>query len=183
MNAIIQLFREKGYAATSLDDLSAATGLTRPSLYAAFGDKLSMYLAAIEAFIGEQDKMGSIALAEAQTVQKALEEFYKAMLVAYYSGTEACRGCLLFGTAPGATDIAEVKGLLQVVIKRLDDAMIQRFTELIGKGEPTKVRAAAELAANTLIGISIRSRAGASRWELTNLAKRSAALIASMLEN
>src|SRR5438132_13376534 len=33
------LFRKDGFAATSLDDLSAATGMNRPSLYGAFADK------------------------------------------------------------------------------------------------------------------------------------------------
>jgi len=32
----------------SLDDISAATGMNRPSLYAAFGDKQAIYLKAIE---------------------------------------------------------------------------------------------------------------------------------------
>ena len=35
-----------GFAATWLDDLSAATGLNRPSLYGAFGDKRALYLQA-----------------------------------------------------------------------------------------------------------------------------------------
>src|ERR1700681_4918141 len=37
-------FWQTGYAATSLDDLSEATGMNRPSLYAAFGDKRDLYL-------------------------------------------------------------------------------------------------------------------------------------------
>src|ERR1022692_2957164 len=37
-------FRKDGFAATSLDDLSAATGMNRPSLYGAFGDKRELYL-------------------------------------------------------------------------------------------------------------------------------------------
>ena len=37
-------FWKNGYAATSLDDLAAATGMNRPSLYAAFGDKRDLYL-------------------------------------------------------------------------------------------------------------------------------------------
>src|SRR5262249_13831611 len=36
-------FWKHGYAATSLDDLAAATGMNRPSLYAAFGDKRDLY--------------------------------------------------------------------------------------------------------------------------------------------
>src|SRR5690349_12514878 len=44
----IERFRTHGFAGTSLDDLSAATGIARPSLAAAFGDKRAMYLAAID---------------------------------------------------------------------------------------------------------------------------------------
>src|ERR1700735_5837445 len=40
------VFWNDGFAATSLDDISAATGLNRPSLYGAFGDKRALYLQA-----------------------------------------------------------------------------------------------------------------------------------------
>src|SRR5215469_11570855 len=40
----LDLFRKEGFAATSLDDLSAATGMNRPSLYGAFGDKRELYI-------------------------------------------------------------------------------------------------------------------------------------------
>src|SRR3981189_3451887 len=40
----LDLFRKGGFAATSLDDLSAATGMNRPSLYGAFGDKRELYI-------------------------------------------------------------------------------------------------------------------------------------------
>ena len=41
------VFWDLGYAATSLDDIVRATGLNRPSLYAAFGDKHALYMAAL----------------------------------------------------------------------------------------------------------------------------------------
>ena len=44
METVVELFRSKGFAAVSLDDLSDTTGLSRPSLYRAFGNKLSMYM-------------------------------------------------------------------------------------------------------------------------------------------
>jgi TetR/AcrR family transcriptional repressor of nem operon len=46
----MQTFWAKGYEATSLDDLCSATGLGRSSLYAAFGDKQSLYLSALERY-------------------------------------------------------------------------------------------------------------------------------------
>src|SRR5436190_22701597 len=42
----LDLFRKEGFAATSLDELSAATGMNRPSLYSAFGDKRELYIKA-----------------------------------------------------------------------------------------------------------------------------------------
>jgi AcrR family transcriptional regulator len=47
LRAALERFRTHGFAATSLDDLAEATGVNRPSLYAAFGDKRALYLAAI----------------------------------------------------------------------------------------------------------------------------------------
>ena len=44
-------FWERGYAATSVDDLTAATGLGKGSLYGAFGDKHSLYLRALDDYI------------------------------------------------------------------------------------------------------------------------------------
>src|SRR5262249_57918674 len=44
-------FCRAGYAATSLDDLSAATGMNRPSLYGAFGDQRQLYLATLRRYL------------------------------------------------------------------------------------------------------------------------------------
>lgn len=43
LDAMMRVFWEKGYEATSIDDLVQATGLKRGSLYHAFGDKAGMY--------------------------------------------------------------------------------------------------------------------------------------------
>src|SRR6201990_1976831 len=44
LDKALDLFRKDGFAATSLDDLSAATGMNRRSLYGAFGDKRELYI-------------------------------------------------------------------------------------------------------------------------------------------
>src|SRR5579862_6643494 len=46
----METFWKSGYAGTTLDDLSAATGMNRPSLYAAFGDKRALYFKALRSY-------------------------------------------------------------------------------------------------------------------------------------
>jgi AcrR family transcriptional regulator len=48
LDALTKVFWTHGFAAASLDALAASAGVNRPSLYAAFGDKRTMYLRAIE---------------------------------------------------------------------------------------------------------------------------------------
>ena len=44
LDRVRRVFMQKGFAAASLDELAAASGLNRPSLYAAFGDKEQLYI-------------------------------------------------------------------------------------------------------------------------------------------
>ena len=44
------VFWQKGFQGTSLDDVTAATGLAKPSLYAAFGDKNALFLKVLDRY-------------------------------------------------------------------------------------------------------------------------------------
>src|SRR5258708_25341657 len=46
----MDVFWRDGFAATSLDTISAATGMNRPSLYASFGDKRDIYVKAYQRY-------------------------------------------------------------------------------------------------------------------------------------
>ena len=50
LEAVMDTFWTRGYSSTSLDDLAEAAGINRPSLYATFGDKQTMYLRAVAYF-------------------------------------------------------------------------------------------------------------------------------------
>ena len=50
LSRALDVFWKDGFAATSLDDLSAATGMNRPSLYGAFGDKRELYKKTYESY-------------------------------------------------------------------------------------------------------------------------------------
>jgi TetR/AcrR family transcriptional repressor of nem operon len=74
-----RLFWTKGFEQTSLDDLCAATGLGRSSLYAAFGDKRALYLKALARY--EERSVARIAKAfEGRTLRQGLEAFLAALI-------------------------------------------------------------------------------------------------------
>src|SRR5256885_16886102 len=57
----LDVFWKEGFAATSLDDLSAATGVNRPSLYGAFGDKRELYIKSYESYRNRaRQRMGEV---------------------------------------------------------------------------------------------------------------------------
>src|SRR5688500_7458339 len=66
-----------GYAATSLDDLSAATGMNRPSLYAAFGDKRALYLKTLETYVERGRRSIQAALTGEGSAADALRRVYE----------------------------------------------------------------------------------------------------------
>src|SRR5215510_9913914 len=68
-----EVFWKAGYAGTSLDDLVEATGMNRPSLYAAFGDKRDLYLKTLEHYRAEGRALALAALAGEPTLRLFLK--------------------------------------------------------------------------------------------------------------
>ena len=62
-------FWERGYSGTSLDELSEATGMNRPSLYGAFGDKRDLYLKTLAHYREEGRALARQALADQPTLR------------------------------------------------------------------------------------------------------------------
>src|SRR5512144_1287779 len=94
------VFWRNGYDGTSLDDLVAATGMNRPSLYAAFGDKRDLYLKTLERY-QQQSRAASLQLlADSATLREFLTRFYSGALEIYRAGEPEARGCYSISTAP-----------------------------------------------------------------------------------
>src|SRR5260221_10334031 len=85
-------FWKTGYAGTSLDDISAATGMNKPSLYAAFGDKHTLYLEALAHYWQLAIAAMHKALAEDQPLDDAVMRVYEGALTIYFSGDGRPRG-------------------------------------------------------------------------------------------
>ena len=172
---IAATFRCHGYEGTSLDRLAAETGLARPSLYAGFGDKREMYLAAVAATarVLEQGVAGALA---APTLRAALGALY-ARAIDLYSGGPVALGCLVVCTATtAAPDEPTVREALAEVLQTLDGALAARCAAAPAecRGDPA---GAGAVAAATLHSLAVRARAGAPRDELQALADATVDLI------
>ena len=95
----LDVFWKEGFAATSLDDLSAATGMNRPSLYGAFGDKRELYIKSYESYRDRARQRMGEAFAIDLPLREMLQKIYAIALDMYLSGKDGPRGCFTVMTA------------------------------------------------------------------------------------
>ena len=166
----LDLFRKDGFAATSLDDLSAATGMNRPSLYGAFGDKRELYIKSYARYRADaRAAMADIFRTDAP-IRKRLARIFAVALDIYLSGDEGPRGCFTVMTAASeAVSDPEIRVMVLEGFAELDKAFASCFRLAIEDGELPKTsdpRILAHLASATVHTLAIRARARVPRKEL-----------------
>jgi AcrR family transcriptional regulator len=166
----LDLFRKDGFAATSLDDLSAATGMNRPSLYGAFGDKRELYIKSYARYRADaRAAMADIFRTDAP-IRKRLARIFAVALDIYLSGDEGPRGCFTVMTAASeAVADPEIRTMVLEGFAELDKAFASCFRLAIENGELPKTsdpKILAHLASATIHTLAIRARARVPRKEL-----------------
>jgi AcrR family transcriptional regulator len=177
----MEAFWKAGYAATTLDDLSAATGMNRPSLYAAFGDKQDIYIKAYRRYRRQmRDEFRPILEAEAP-VGDVLRKVLETCRDIYLSGRDGPRGCLTVVTASSeAVADPEISKLVVEAIEAIDETFASLFGKAIARGELTATADPAALAKMTTAAIhtlAVRARAGVVRSALDGLIEAAMAMI------
>jgi len=174
-------FWKNGYGGTSLDNLVAATGMTRPSLYAAFGDKGDLYLKTLERYQRKSRAKSIELLADNPPLRLFLTRFYDGALEIYRAGSDEARGCYSISTAPAqATVDPAVRAFLNDSIRGTDAFLADLIGKARERGEiatSADPSALAQIATATLHTIAVRSRVGAPRKELKALAAAAIDLI------
>ena len=174
-------FWRLGYSATSLDQLSDATDMNRPSLYAAFGDKRALYLQTLDSYT-ERSKEGiAQALDPELSLAEGLQRFYDSAIAAYLPSGDPARGCYLIGTAvTEALADEEIRTRLATALREFERLLEARIRKARDDGEIDAApdpQALAMIASAVLYTMAIRSRAGESRAVLRAVATTAIDLI------
>lgn len=166
----LDLFRKDGFAGTSLDDLSAATGMNRPSLYGAFGDKRALYIKTYERYRADARAAMQEAFKGDLPLRKRLQRIYAIALDIYLSGEEGPRGCFTVMTAASeAVADPDIRAMVLNGFNELDKAFAICFRGAQEKGElppSADPQMLAQMASATIHTIAIRARARTPRKDL-----------------
>jgi TetR/AcrR family transcriptional repressor of nem operon len=122
-----EIFWSKGYQSTTLDDITAATGLTKPSLYAGFGDKASLFLKVLDDYHDRLVARSAGILSGAPTARAAVEAWLMSLLP-ICSGKKGRRGCLSVNTlTDGGPKEAAVERSIANYNARLENLILARL--------------------------------------------------------
>jgi TetR/AcrR family transcriptional regulator, copper-responsive repressor len=174
-----EVFWKAGYAGTSLDDLVTATGMNRPSLYAAFGDKRDLYLKTLDYYREEGRALARAATAGDPPLPVFLKRFYGKVLDLYLQGGP--RGCFSIGTAATVAAVDDgVRDFFADSMRSTDSFLRHQFEKARERGEISRdadPMALAYLASATMHTLALRTRAGLPRKELDALVKAAIGVI------
>lgn len=170
LDQALEVFWEKGYAATAIDDLTAAMAIGRQSLYDTFGDKHTLYLEALRRYT-EMRLSHTRQIFEAEDSPLAnLRTFFALWREEALGGT--C-GCMMVNssTEVGAVDDAAAR-VVEKTLARLEGLLRELLERAQAAGELTDVaspRALARLIVGTANGLAVRSRLGLDEEEVDDV--------------
>jgi len=113
----------------SLDDLSAATGMNRPSLYGAFGDKRELYIKSYAPLHRADARAAMVEVFKIEApIRERLRQMFAVALEIYLSGEEGRAGCFTVMTAASeAVADPEIRAFVLEGLQELDRAFASCF--------------------------------------------------------
>lgn len=153
LRAVMLAFMQKGFAKTSMQDLTQATGLHPGSLYCAFTNKRGLLLASIEQYQIDKAAQFEQFFLTAQTPLEQLKTYLDSIVIECIS-CEASNACFL---TKALNEMAEQDDELQDIIShnltRWEEGIAQQFARAIENGLLTSKRHSQDLARYFVMGI------------------------------
>jgi TetR/AcrR family transcriptional repressor of nem operon len=170
LRSAMHVFWSKGYESTSLADILAATGLSKSSLYATFGGKRELFLAAFKEY--QQVRLYHLEriLHNGQPFRQSIETFFRQVLDYETGNTHEVSGCM---TANEAVELAPRDLEVQKMVNKDFQAIEDRFAQAIEQGQAEgsitssqSPRTLAHFLVVSLQGIQVMIRAKTDRLRL-----------------
>jgi len=176
----MKVFWEKGYAATSISDITDATGIKRGSLYNAFDGKHDLFVRALLKYGGDRRTSKLRMLETVEDPREAITMFFDSLVKATLSDPDK-KGCLLFNTALEYSshddDVQELvsEGIKEVV--SFFEGRIERGKELGRIPDSVDTRSTAKALIALLVGIRVLGRGAFGKTALRQVAQQAIGLI------
>jgi TetR/AcrR family transcriptional repressor of nem operon len=156
--ALMKVFWEKGYEATSMQDLVDATGLLKGSLYGAFGDKQALYMIALAHYDLTRIQAGiDMLLGEASAAVK-IAQLFDSVIESAKSGVFA-GGCLLCNASIEMAPVdSAVEKSVKTTIRRFKAAIRSAIESAVGQSDDVEAMSSSILAA--YFGTRVLAKAG-----------------------
>ncbi len=171
LDLALHVFWRKGYEGASMADLTEAMGITKPSLYAAFGNKEELFRKALDRYVdgpGGYFRTGLDKPTAREVVEHILYESVEAVTDPKNPGCLAVQGALCCG------DAAEtIKQELMARRSKGENDLRVRFTRALAEGDLPADADAGDLAryvSAILQGMAVQAAGGAPREQLRKLA-------------
>jgi AcrR family transcriptional regulator len=171
LSAALQVFWRRGYEGASISELTEAMGITRPSLYACFGNKEALFRQALDLY--EKEKLCYVSAAlEAPTARGVAQRLLRGALNIQCSESEP-QGCL--GVISTVACGVEAESIREEVIARrasADAALVRRLARARDEGDlPDTIEpeAIACYLSTVMQGMAVQASGGASREVLERL--------------
>jgi len=175
-NAVLEqamdVFWEKGYEATSVQDLVARMQINRGSLYDTFGDKHSLYLTALDHYRDQHVSQRLKALLKSSEGVEAIRQFFNG-LVATWVGDRGCQGCFMINSMVElAIRDDEAAGKAAAHMAAVEDAFYRTLLRAQKQGElqhHTDLRALARFLINSANGLCVVAKVSPDRAVLEDI--------------
>ncbi|SRR5579862_1745569 len=169
----MQLFWSKGYEATSLDDLCDATGLSRSSLYAAFGDKRHILFQSLSRYVDRGSEHIAKVLAREMPLRAALAHFLDGFIDAIVAGPGRS-GCFIGNCAAElARNDREAMTRVRDALARNEGYFYDAIVAAQARGElaaTADLRALARFLTSSIQGLRLVGKANPDRATLEDIA-------------
>lgn len=171
LDAALRVFWEKGYEGATLDDLTGAMGINRPSLYGAFGNKEQLFSKVLERYASGPAAYVAEAL-QAPTARACAEAILRGA-ADLCTGPEHPGGCLAVHAALATGDTADCVRKALVEFRAAGDCAIrERFERARCEGELpelTDTTGLARFIGAVVKGMAVEAASGATREELEDV--------------